>query len=706
MRYTPELALRVATYFLVYDGLAALYLGGLFGVAAALGVALAVATTWGDPGLGVRVRRQPGLAAALAVAGVTALVLDLVYVATSVLDGLVHVLVFLVLYRLAVARTPRETGDVGFLAFFMLVAASPVTVGVGFLGLFIAFLVVGTWLLMLRHVVMECERSQAPGARTLPARGRVLLQLSLLASAVTLALTAVLFFIIPRVGQAALPLRAPLGRMVSGFTDRVELGSFGEIEADATVAMRVHFAAGLPASPVALRGLRWRGVVLDSFDGHAWSMTPRPRTLLRRSPGGDVTVSVYRGTGPLVSQEIFLEPIGTEVVFGAPRMLRLAIHAPVVAMDEAGGLTVTVPAARLHYTVESELELVSPRVVAAANRPLPEAERAALGGYLALPPQRPRVAALAREKSAGGAGPYDAAERLTRFLSEEFRYTRALERRTTLDPVEEFLFERRAGNCEYFAASLAVMLRTLDIPARVVNGFQRGEWNPYGQYFMVRMRDAHSWVEAYFAGVGWLTFDPSPRADADERFAAPGAMSLYLDALRLRWYRYVINWSLRDQVAAATNFQRAAGAWRAGALPDWRTLPRRVPLIAGGLAVLAAAALVVRRRRAPASPRTVPPFYRRALALLARRGLAPAREETAREFCARAGHALPAAAVPFTGLTAVYERARFGAALATADETDAVAAWLLALRRLPRAASVSGEGRRRAPARHRRPPQS
>ena len=61
---------------------------------------------------------------------------------------------------------------------------------------------------------------------------------------------------------------------------------------------------------------------------------------------------------------------------------------------------------------------------------------------------------------------------------------------------------RGSGNCEYFAAAMAVMLRSLDVPARVVGGFQRGEWNPYGRYFMVRLSDAHAWVEAYVEGRG------------------------------------------------------------------------------------------------------------------------------------------------------------------------------------------------------------
>src|SRR5438034_11603980 len=89
------------------------------------------------------------------------------------------------------------------------------------------------------------------------------------------------------------------------------------------------------------------------------------------------------------------------------------------------------------------------------------------------------------------------------------------------------------------------MLRSLDIPARVVNGFQRGEWNPYGRYFIVRLLDAHSWVEAYVDGA-WATFDPSPRGSI-EPGGPPAAVALYLDALRVRWYRYVVGWSLQDR---------------------------------------------------------------------------------------------------------------------------------------------------------------
>ena len=182
---------------------------------------------------------------------------------------------------------------------------------------------------------------------------------------------------------------------------------------------------------------------------------------------------------------------------------------------------------------------------------------------------------------------------------------------------------------------------------------------------MIRQRDAHSWVEAYFDGVGWVTLDPSPRVAA-----AGGGLNragLYLDALRLRWYRYVVNWSLRDQVTVAAALQRQTAEWQgrlllARAASDLRHRGPAVAVVVGALGV----GLGLWRRRRAARPgrppARVPRFYARALRVLARRGVRLGPGETAREFLARAGAAAPACAAPLSQVTAGYERARFGAA--------------------------------------------
>jgi len=143
--------------------------------------------------------------------------------------------------------------------------------------------------------------------------------------------------------------------------------------------------------------------------------------------------------------------------------------------------------------------------------------------YLQLPSEiDPRIAALARSATEHAPTPYDKAIELEHFLKTKYHYTLDLTGNPGTDPLAHFLFTTRAGHCEYFASSMTVMLRTLGIPSREVNGFLPGEFNELGGDYIVRASDAHSWVEAYFPGSGWIVFDPTPDAsDRDRQFFFP-----------------------------------------------------------------------------------------------------------------------------------------------------------------------------------------
>jgi hypothetical protein len=114
------------------------------------------------------------------------------------------------------------------------------------------------------------------------------------------------------------------------------------------------------------------------------------------------------------------------------------------------------------------------------------------------------------------------------------------------DPIANFLFERKQGHCEYFASSMAVLLRTLGIPSRVVNGFRSDEFNDLTGNYVVRAKDAHSWVEAYFPGYGWQMFDPTPAGVT----ASPqgwNRLALYIDALSSFWRDWVVSYDSSHQ---------------------------------------------------------------------------------------------------------------------------------------------------------------
>ncbi len=681
---SPMLALRLVTYLLVCDGIVALFLAELIGPLGATLVVLAMLTSWWLEGARERGAVRPALAWGLVGAAAVAIAMDLFYLASTVLDGMVHLLLFLILARLFMRRALRDLRDAGFLSFFLLVATSSVTFSVSFLFTFVTFVLLGTWMLMLHHVVAETELAGSPAAPTSSGHlgfGGPLMRVSLAGAAATFVMSAILFFVIPRVGQATLPLRSQLARMVTGFSDRVELGAFGEIETDKTVVMRVYLPDET-RDPLLLPNPRWRGLVFDRFDGRTWAVGQPERILVRRGVGGQFRLGMPLGRGPILKQDIYLDPIGTDIVFAAPRALRMDLSAGTPSIDDMGSVSVPTASARLRYQVESELEVppAPSTTVRGASSDLSRPERSR---YLQLPPLSPGIARLAREVTAGSRDPYGAAGALNTFLSSRFRYTLA-KPQTTLEPLEEFLFIRRSGNCEYFAAALAVMLRTLDIPARVVGGFQRGEWNPYGRYFMVRLSDAHTWVEAYFDGRGWVTLDPSPRASV-ELLGRPSPLALYLDAARMRWYRYVINWSLQDQRLFASTFhRRARDVSLAFAWPTaWQGKLRLVaPALVG---VAGALGWLIWRFGRPGRTRSLlgrpPRFYERALRALGRRGLAPEPAETARQFWARARLEAPACAEPLGRITTEYERARFGSTALTTDEMREVERCLLALER-------------------------
>jgi hypothetical protein len=174
--------------------------------------------------------------------------------------------------------------------------------------------------------------------------------------------------------------------------------------------------------------------------------------------------------------------------------------------------------------------------------------------YTQLPANlSPRVRELAETITRGEPTALGKARALERYLSSHYRYTLNLESGGAESPLDDFLFRSRAGHCEYFSTAMAVMLRTMGVPSRNVTGFLGGTYNRYGRFYEVHQGDSHSWVEAWDPQQGWVTFDPTPAVGEVPlyRRGVLAEVDAMIEAARVRWRRYIVDFDLKDQTRIA-----------------------------------------------------------------------------------------------------------------------------------------------------------
>jgi transglutaminase-like putative cysteine protease len=509
-----------------------------------------------------------------------------------------------------------------------------------------------------------------------------------------------LFFVTPRTGASALTRGGDeLGGFV-GFSDKVELGAIGRLQQSNMIVMRVRVE---DAQVGRARNLRWRGVALDQFDGQRWQKSRTANLDLQASNDkGFFQLGTTEGLHRLTTQTFFVEPIDTPVLFAAPRVVALQAALPYVRLDKEGALSSHPhPEDRLSYKVYSDTEEPDPELLRADLQAYPRNFR-----YLLFPASLDgRVGQLAREVivRAGARNRYDAARAIESYLQHNFGYTLDLKAGGP-DPLADFLFNIKEGHCEYFSTAMAVMLRTQGIASRVVNGFQRGEYNDAADVYTVTQRDAHSWVEVYFPETNsWVTFDPTPAAGRPVR-ESTGLMAQarkYAEALELFWMQYVIGYDKQEQRQLATSARgQLAGLRRTlaakieslkAAISNWwaggpgEGSPSAFFKIAAMLLVfplLVGLFWLVRRirrlgfrravnfRRREPEGRSIIEFYERLTKVLAARGLRRAPEQTPLEF------AVATELDEALRITRAYNRVRYGEQALTPIESAEIEKWL------------------------------
>lgn len=616
--------------------------------------------------------------------------IDYFLLSQSFVSATVHMVLFIMVIKIFSVHRDRDLIYLAVLSFLMVLAAAVLTADTVFLFTFCLFMLIA----MSTFVSMEMRRSERE-ARIIavsPPNDSVFNR-SLYAVAgglaiATVAVGVIIFFILPRMAMGGyLQSLGAQTEFVTGFSDSVNLGGIGRIQQSDAPVMHVQVLHGaLPPNA------KWRGLSLANFDGRRWSNPPNEESV--DVPMHNVAVdlwSVRFSNVPLYDSvphretfgyRVIMEPIGSYVFFLAS--VPLSVNGPYneVTVSIAGSVTKNDGTRSIDvYEGEADVADPAPFVQNSNSQDYPAGIKAS---YLGLPRRLdPRIPVLAREITASSPSNYARAKAIEDYLRRNLGYTLDLPGNEA-DPLAHFLFERKKGHCEYFASSMAIMLRTLNIPSRVVNGFRGGEYNDVNQTYIIRARDAHSWVEVYFPEYGWTTFDPTPSVPVRTGVERSSRLALYMDAVHEMWREWIINYDFNHQVQLGAQISSGAshlqGTMHSWYMRKYRQILRRVRgalgainyrnvIVICGLGLLVMALPIMPRAwkalrtvrllknpaGAPHSSATL--WYARMLKFMQKRGIRKSPAQTPAEFASLIDD--PEVQKGVVIFTEHYERARF-----------------------------------------------
>jgi hypothetical protein len=388
-------------------------------------------------------------------------------------------------------------------------------------------------------------------------------------------LTAVMFVLLPRPFLTMPGLRTAMARTggLAELQDQMTYRDMASMSGRQRIAFVVRVEKGvLPETPY------FRGRVLDKNDGRGWS-----------------------SSGEMSPMTKLIKPDPSKTVLY--RFIPYRLHSKVVYVS---GLPVRVTGrmgGQLFITAGGEAIIDSPFVfadsyrVVAIERPVP-VMRKSESTDLDRTGVTPRIEKLAEQWTSGSSSARDRAGTLVSRLRSGYKYSlRTPPPLEEVHPIEYFLFKSRAGDCEYFAGALCLMLRSIGVPARVVEGFAGGERTDQPNEFIVRFSRAHAWVEADLGDGNWTALDPTPPgSEASESYLWRLAADLY-DSLDYKWTKNIIYFDRSDQAmifAAFTDLVSGKVSLPFAIPPTLK--PFALPIM-GAVCVLSVAAFIILRSR-------------------------------------------------------------------------------------------------------------
>ncbi|MBX7259402.1 MAG: DUF3488 and transglutaminase-like domain-containing protein [Candidatus Hydrogenedentes bacterium] len=510
-----------------------------------------------------------------AVAGIPALP----FVLGGVLPGLVGLFVFIQGYLLLHMKKSRDYHYLILMSFFFLVSGCHLDPEPSYGLVLSLFVISAVWTFVSLLIYSESHENEGrPWAEIVETGTREnyvpsplprLFDRNLIATMSLLSVGAVMmtigiFLLTPRMEAGGLGGRTQGLTTTTGLSNTVDVSQSGRILENQAPVMQVTFpdepngqlqGAGRDGKLgiVPVSRMYWRVTTLTRFDGSRWERFPTTEEKYNDKPGRfyffpgtddsvDRTGLPHRRT---VRQEIFLDDQEANGLPALPLVRSVRIKNGRIQWDANGDFTVA-PTRRsqqaLSYEAISEVESFGADELRAA----PGNYEEVLGydyGTLTQYRLSEQSVALARQVTANAQTAYDKVRAIEEFLSSDtFFYTLDVPDLGATAPIDEFLNAQRAGHCQLFATAMAMMVRSLGIPSRVVSGYRGGEWSEGDSAYIVRKSMAHLWVEVYFVGIGWVTFDPAPQTDEDPTVVEQIGLAITHQILNIKllWYRDIV----------------------------------------------------------------------------------------------------------------------------------------------------------------------
>ncbi|PJF27485.1 MAG: hypothetical protein CUN53_03850, partial [Phototrophicales bacterium] len=261
----------------------------------------------------------------------------------------------------------------------------------------------------------------------------------------------------------------------------------------------------------------WRSRVFDVYDRGRWTSAADIRLTDPEAPLNIISESYFPGARMPVQQRFTMAINASRLIYAAPQPQSVSLPTRTdlrYLPDESMSVSVIRPYRVIYagdsYTAISLVSTATADQLRAAGTNYPGWVTEIYNSY--IPSATSRTIQLANQivRDARAETPYDKAKAVENWLRQNIRYNEAIPQPPlNQDPVDWVLFVEREGYCNYYASAMVVMLRSLGIPARMAAGFAQGEWDPLQDGYIVRERDAHTWVEVYFPGYGWVEFEPT-----------------------------------------------------------------------------------------------------------------------------------------------------------------------------------------------------